>query len=69
MPGDGVILNNGKKIGVDIILNGQTDMNKMLQDTNGLMSDSGALAVRVDIASNRVKDAIMYPIDFDSMEY
>lgn len=69
VPGDGVVLNNGKKIGIDIILNEKTDMNKMLQDKNGLMSSSGALGVKLNILSNRLKDVITYPIDFDGMEY
>lgn len=52
VPGDGVVLNNGKKIGVDIILNAQTDMQKLLKKGGCLHSEYGALAAKMDVGFN-----------------
>lgn len=52
VPDDGVILNNGKVIGKDIVLHATTDMQKMMQNPNGLKSSAGCLAAPVTIEKN-----------------
>lgn len=57
VPGDGVVLANGKTIGVDIILDGKSNINVLTQDLNALKSSHGALVAKVEIGGNYLKNA------------
>ncbi len=52
VPDDGVVLHTGKIIGKDIVLNATTDMQKMMENPNGLKSSVGCLAAFVSIENN-----------------
>lgn len=60
VPGDGVHLANGKIIGKDLILDQNSDMKKLMQDFDGLMSSSGVLAAEIKIGSEFVKNMTQY---------
>lgn len=62
VPGDGVVLANGKKIGTDIILNADTNIEKLAQDPNGLKSPEGVLAVSLDIGKNFLQKMMHKPL-------
>lgn len=52
MPGDGVILPNGKTIGTDIIVGATTDIDTLVKDPEGLVLDQDKpLAVKIDVSS------------------
>lgn len=53
VPGDGVVLSNGKIIGKDIVLHANTDMQKMMQNPNGLKSSAGVLAAPIEVIKNK----------------
>ncbi len=53
VPGDGVVLSNGKIMGKDIVLHENIDMKKMMQNPNGLQSTAGALAMPIEVVKNR----------------
>lgn len=52
VPGDGVVLSNGKVVGKDIVLHANTDMKKMMQSPNGLKSSAGILAAPIEVVKN-----------------
>ena len=52
VPGDGVVLSNGKVVGKDIVLHANTDMKKMMQNPNGLKSTAGVLAAPIEVVKN-----------------
>ncbi|MBP6891986.1 hypothetical protein KBB68_00235 [Candidatus Babeliales bacterium] len=52
VPGDGVVLSNGKIVGKDIVLHANTDMKKMMQNSNGLKSSAGVLAAPIEVVKN-----------------
>lgn len=54
VPDDGVVVNNGKVIGTDIILNKDTDMHALMNSDQGLLSPSGCLAVEIKIGKQLI---------------
>ncbi|MBI2352647.1 hypothetical protein HYV11_00195 [Candidatus Dependentiae bacterium] len=58
IPGDGVVLANGKTIGKDIFLNEKTDIEALLRDPNGLRSKAGDLAIKVLIGEKEFLKAL-----------
>ncbi len=60
VPGDGVHLANGKVIGKDLILDQNSDMRKLMQDYEGLLSNSGVLATEIKIGSEFAKNMTQY---------
>ena len=61
VPDDGVVLNNGKIIGKDILLHANTNMQKMMQNPNGLKSSAGCLAAQLKIEKNHFLRNISKP--------
>ena len=49
VPGDGVKLLNGKVVGTDVVLDYQTDMKQAMLQEDALKSESGVLAVKIDV--------------------
>lgn len=60
VPGDGVRLANGKVIGKDLILDKNSDIRKLMQDSEALQSESGILAAEIKIGSEFVKNMTTY---------
>jgi hypothetical protein len=60
VPGDGVRLANGKVIGKDLILDQNSDMQKLMKDFDGLTSSVGVLAAEIKIGSELVKNMTQY---------
>ena len=52
VPGDGVKLLNGKVVGTDVVLDYQTDMKQAMLQEDALKSESGVLAVKIDVGKN-----------------
>lgn len=52
VPGDGVALANGKIIGKDLILDEKSDIDALVQNSNGLKSSQGLLAAKMEIGSS-----------------
>jgi hypothetical protein len=52
VPGDGVELANGSIVGEDFILDYETDMDQAILRDDELKSDSGVLAVQLDVGQN-----------------
>lgn len=57
-PGDGVILPNGKRIGVDIILDENADIEMMMHDPTMLMFEGKALAAPLSIGEYRQREPL-----------
>ena len=64
VPGDGVVLTNGKIIGRDIILNDQTDIELLMQDVNALKSSQGLLVRKIQIESSYIKQEFHKPLNY-----
>lgn len=64
VPGDGVKLGNGKKIGTDIVLDSSTDVAALLQDSEGLKSEQGSLGTRVDIGTSFIQKVLHKPLRY-----
>lgn len=52
VPGDGVVLANGKTIGKDLMLDETSDIDALLQNSAALKSSQGLLAAKIDIESS-----------------
>lgn len=68
VPGDGIVLGNGKKIGTDFVLDKNSDMSKILKDTNQLMSPVGALAVEIQVGSSALAGAMQGGFIFQDID-
>lgn len=68
VPGDGVVLANGKTIGTDILLNEKSDIEALLQDPKGLKSSQGPLAVKVEIGGTYFKKVLQPPLSYETLE-
>ena len=55
VPGDGVQLSNGIVIGKDLILDKNSNMKSLINDSKYLGSDSGVLAAEIKIGTNFIK--------------
>ncbi len=64
VPGDGVKLANGKVIGKDIVLDEQSDVDALLQSSDALKSEQGALGIKVDIGSNYIQKVLHAPMRY-----
>lgn len=64
VPGDGVVLGNGKKVGKDIILDETTDVEKLLQDPDALKSPQGALGDSLNIGSSMFSKVLHAPLRY-----
>lgn len=64
VPGDGVVLGNGKKIGKDIILDESCDIEKLLQDPEGLKSSQGVLGAQIGIGGGYIQKVLQVPLRF-----
>jgi len=64
VPGDGVTLGNGKKVGKDIVLDENSDVEALLQDSNALKSTQGSLGIKVDIGSNYIQKVLHAPMRY-----
>ena len=58
VPGYGVRLANGKVIGKTLVLDQNSDMKKLMQDSQALNSDKGILAAQIKIGSRLMKNMI-----------
>ncbi len=52
VPGDGVVLANGKTIGKDLMLDETSDIDALLQNSAALKSSQGLLAAKIDVESS-----------------
>ncbi|MFA5998540.1 MAG: hypothetical protein WC747_00770 [Candidatus Babeliales bacterium] len=68
VPGDGVVLSNGKKIGVDFVLDENSDMDEMMQNPECLKSSAGALVAQIPVISKKLQDFIQHPFAFDDID-
>jgi len=68
VPGDGVKLNNGKVIGKDIVLNYDSEMNALMNDSQGLLSKSGVLTAPIQIGSDTMSSMMRYPEIFEPID-
>lgn len=68
IPADGVVLSNGKQIGVDIVLDENTDMQKMMHSTDGLLSQSGMLAAPIQVGSKKIAPFLQDPVLVDAID-
>lgn len=59
VPGHGVKLSNGKVMGRDVIITPETDIEKMMIDSDALQSAEGNLAARITIGANRFKQGLL----------
>lgn len=62
-PGDGVVLANGQAIGNDIILNENSDIDALLQDSQGLKSSQGALILKIETDGSYLKKELQAPLN------
>lgn len=68
VPSDGVVLSNGKTIGVDFVLDENSDIDEMLQNPEQLKSSSGALVVQIPVSSQLIQDFIANPFAFEDID-
>lgn len=68
VPGDGVTLSNGKKIGLDFMLDENSDMDEMMQDPECLKSSAGALVAQIPVISKKLQDFMQHPFAFDDID-
>ncbi len=68
IPSDGVVLSNGKKIGVDFMLDENSDIATMLQDPQQLKSSAGALVVPIPVVSKVVQDFVENPFAYEDID-
>lgn len=63
VPGDGVRLANGKVVGQDLILDENSDMRNLMQDSGSLYSESGVLAAEIKIGTDFMKSMVDQKLD------
>ena len=68
VPSDGVELSNGKKVGVDFMLDENSNIDEMMQNPSQLKSSAGALAVAIPVSSKVIQDFVANPFAYEDID-
>ena len=67
MPGQGVLLPNGKVMGKDIKIDEKSDIEKLMQDENALMHKNRPLAAQLKLSFSEFQKTILEQMPDDGM--